>query len=368
MQGKENAAKETGRAPPPAAASFRSSCPAVCRKELPMQKKEGTDAAAQDRGERVVAVEQAPAERTAAVRNHKDTIFRMLFRDKKRLLELYNALNGTEHSDEGELEVFTLENAIYMNMKNDVSLLFDGELHLYEHQASVNPNLPLRDLSYVTRQLERYTKDRPLYGRRLVKIPEPRFVAFYNGTEEQPEQRELKLSDSFLKKTDQPEMELKVQMININYGKNRELMKRSRSLEGYSILVDRIRNHAKEMPMAEAVDRAVSECIREGILSEFLSAQRAEVKAVSIFEYDEEEEREKLKTAYMREGISIGEERGKTAGIADSVLTLLASLGEPNTELTEQIRAETDTGRLPEWLRLAAKATSLADFQKQMKA
>ena len=284
-----------------------------------------------------------------------------------------------------------------MNMKNDASLLFDGELHLYEHQASVNPNLPLRDLSYVTRQLERYTKDRPLYGRRLVKIPEPRFVAFYNGTEEQPEQRELKLSDSFLKKTDQPELELKVQMININYGKNRELMKRSRSLEGYSILVDRIRNYAKEMPMAEAVDRAVSECIREGILSEFLSAQRAEVKAVSIFEYDEEKERRLLQESSWEDGreagmeagleagkeigkeiglkagmeagkeigLKAGIETGKSSGKAEFLLKVLSRLGEVDEALKARILSQEDPECLDRWFEAAMDSGSVEEFLRK---
>ena len=261
------------------------------------------------------------------VRNHKDTVFRMLFRDRKNLLELYNALNGTEHADESALEVYTLENSIYMNVKNDVSLLFDGELCLYEHQASVNPNLPLRDLSYVSRQLERYTKDMSLYGRKLVRIPEPRFVVFYNGMQEQPEEQELKLSDAFLKKTRHPELELKVRVLNINHGKNRELMKRSRMLEGYSILVARIRAHAKEMRIEAAVDLALTECIREGILEEFLSRQRAEVKAMSIFEYDEERELKLLRESYYEEGRNDGSISTLTELVRERILSVQDAAG-----------------------------------------
>lgn len=273
-----------------------------------------TDAAA-DRG--------IAASTAETIRNHKDTVFRMLFREKKNLLELYNALNGTAHTDETALAVYTLENSIYMNVKNDVSLLFDGELCLFEHQASVNPNLPLRDLSYVTRQLERYTEGRSLYGRRLVRIPEPRFVVFYNGVEEQPEQSVLRLSDSFLKRTRHPELELKVRILNVNYGKNRELMERCRTLEGYSILVARIRANAKELPMGEAVDRAVTECIRENILADFLTRQRAEVKAMSIFEYDEARERKLLQESYLEEGIEIGMEKGIKQGILATLTDLV---------------------------------------------
>ena len=268
-------------------------------------------------GKNTVAIPAGTAAKP--IRNHKDTVFRMLFREKKNLLELYNALNGTAYTDETALEVYTLENSIYMNVKNDVSLLFDGELCLFEHQASVNPNLPLRDLSYVTRQLERYTEGKSLYGRRLVKIPEPRFVVFYNGMEEQPEQSILRLSDSFLKRTQHPELELKVRILNINYGKNRELMEKCKTLEGYSILVARIRAHAKELPLEKAVDRAVTECIRENILADFLTRQRAEVKAMSIFEYDEAKERKLLQESYLEEGIEIGMERGIKQGMEQGI-------------------------------------------------
>lgn len=278
-------------------------------------REKGTGTAATDR--------DAAADGAKTVRNYKDTVFRMLFQEKKNLLELYNALNGTGYADESALEVCTLENALYMNVKNDVSLLFDGELCLYEHQSSVNPNLPLRDLGYVTRQLERYTKDKSLYGRGLVKVPEPRFVVFYNGAEEMPEESEMRLSDAYLKRTGRPELELKVRIININYGKNRGLMEKCRTLEGYSILVSKIRAYAKRMTGDQAVDQAVTECIRENVLAEFLSRQRAEVKAMSLLEYDEERERKLLQKSYIEEGRAEGRAEGRKEGILYALTDLV---------------------------------------------
>ena len=87
-------------------------------------------------------------------RNYKDTVFRMLFNDKENLLSLYNALNRTKYTDTDGLEITTLENAVYMNYKNDISFVFDFRLMIYEHQSTVNPNMPLRDLIYVTRVLQ----------------------------------------------------------------------------------------------------------------------------------------------------------------------------------------------------------------------
>ena len=114
------------------------------------------------------------------VKKHKDTVFCMLYNDREKLLELYNALNGTVYENTGDLEICTLENAIYMGFKNDVSFLFDSEMSLYEHQSSVNPNMPLRDLFYIARQLEKYVIGKTLYSSKLVQIPVPRFVVFYN--------------------------------------------------------------------------------------------------------------------------------------------------------------------------------------------
>ncbi|HJA92115.1 MAG TPA: hypothetical protein H9717_03200, partial [Candidatus Eisenbergiella merdipullorum] len=132
-----------------------------------------------------------------ANRKHKDSVFRMLYSRKEELLPLYNALNGTDYQDPGQLEVTTLENAIYMNMKNDVSFLLDAELMLYEHQSTWNPNMPLRDLFYISRLLEKYVSGESLYASTLIKLPAPHFVVFYNGSQDAPEDLTLRLSDAF---------------------------------------------------------------------------------------------------------------------------------------------------------------------------
>ena len=140
-------------------------------------------------GKEQLMEEKLHKEEPNIIRNHKDTVFRMLYRDESKLLELYNALNDTHYQDADSLKVYTLENAIYLSMKNDVSFLLGPELNLYEHQASFNPNMPLRDLLYIARQLEKYIKDETLYSTVLTKIPVPRFVVFYNGTQKHPEIR-----------------------------------------------------------------------------------------------------------------------------------------------------------------------------------
>lgn len=291
------------------------------------------------------------------VRNHKDAVFRMLYRDKGKLLELYNALNGTEYVNIDDLEICTLENAIYLKVKNDVSFLFDSEMNLYEHQATFNPNMPLRDLIYISRQLEKYLIKDTIYSSTLLKIPVPRFVVFYNGTDNQPERQILKLSDAFEKKTDSPELELKVLMLNINLGNNRELMERCTTLKEYCMFVDCIRKHASRENIVKAVDEAVKECIQNDILADFLTAQRAEVVAMSIFEYNEEEEMKKIRAVEFR--------AGKAEGKAEYILELLEDLGDIPEDLSAKIRTESDLATLGKWHKAAARAETIHDFIKK---
>lgn len=313
-------------------------------------------------------------EELQVVRNYKDTVFRMIFRKPRELLSLYNALNGTAHTDEGSLEVNTLENAVYMAVKNDVSMILDSEMNLYEQQSNFSPNMPLRDLIYIAKQLEKYCKDRTLYSGSPLKIPLPRFVVFYNGTVKQPERQILKLSDSFEKKTEDPELELKVLMLNINLGCNDELLQKCKSLKEYCEYVACIRKYVKECTISEAVEKAVRECIGRGILADFLQSQRAEVVAMSIFEYNEEEEMKKIRAAEYdygweignMEGIRTGKAEGKVEGKAEGVLDLLKDLGQVPEKVSERILQENDLELLGLWLKKAAKAESLEEFIREL--
>lgn len=223
-------------------------------------------------------------------RNYKDTVYRMLFKEPENALSLYNGLNGTNYKDTSMLEFNTLENAIYMGMKNDISFLIMNQMHLYEHQSTVTPNMALRDLFYVADLWQVYIKDKSIYSSKMIELPTPHFVVFYNGVGSLPEKQELKLSDAYGVKTDTPELELKVQILNINSGMNEEVKKRCPVLREYMIYVERVRENAKRMPFEEAVELAVEECIRDNVLREFLLKQKAEVIKMSIYEYDEERE------------------------------------------------------------------------------
>lgn len=246
-----------------------------------------------------------------AKREYKDSLFRMIFNDKEKLLDLYNAVNGTHYTNADELQIVTLENAIYMNMKNDLAFLLDFRLNMYEHQSSFNPNMPLRDLLYVAKEYEKLVVDKTLYASSLVKIPTPCFIVFYNGTENQPEERVLRLSDAFEISTEKPALELIVRMLNINAGMNSKIISQCRLLAEYMQYVDRVRKYASVLDLDEAVEKAVKECLNEGILTEFLTKYRAEAVSVSIFEYNEEKEIALIRQSEYEEGIKEGIKEGE---------------------------------------------------------
>ena len=240
-------------------------------------------------------------------RIYKDRLYKMIFNDKSELLKLYNAINGTHYDDPAMLTITTLDNAIYMTMENDLSFIIDMRLALYEQQSTVNPNLPLRFLMYITDIYSAYTKDMNIYGSKKVQIPLPSFVIFYNGVKSQPDRTEFLLSELFHPTTDQPALELKAVMLNINKGHNQELMNACHTIRDYSEYVARIRTYSAEMPLTDAVEKAITECIHENILRDFLLKNRAEAKAMSIYEYDEE----KTLRMFREEGYEDGERNGK---------------------------------------------------------
>ena len=243
----------------------------------------------------------------AANRNYKDTVFRMLFSDRKNLLSLYNAVNQSNYKNPEDLEIVTLENAIYMGIKNDLAFIMDTNLYLYEHQSTYNPNMPLRDLFYICSEYQKLVDKKSLFSSTLQKIPAPNFIEFYNGSTVISDCTELRLSSAFECLTGEPKLELIVTVLNVNEGHNADLMQHCSMLKEYAQYVARVRHYASDMPLNQAVKRAVDECIREGILAEFLARNRNEVISMSIFEYDKELEEKKLRKAEYEYGFAEGE-------------------------------------------------------------
>ena len=331
-------------------------------------------------------------EEITANKKYKDTLFRMLFKRKRELLTLYNALNGSHYTDTRRLTVTTLENAVYMGMKNDVSFIIGSTINLYEHQSTVNPNMPLRHLIYFAKQMSSYVDD-SIYSSTLLKIPAPRFIVFYNGIRKQPERQILKLSDAYRIREDEPWLELKVQFININAGMSEEIKRSCRTLYGYCYFTDLVRRYRKwkNMSLDAAVDKAVMVCIKRGILKRFFIKMRTEMTGmpISIFEYDAEEE---LRKEYRhgrrdgerrgirkgrKEGIAIGEARGEARGeskgkiigmaqgISQSLINILESYGEVPDELKAEISGQKDINVLNNWHKISLNVSGVKEFREK---
>ena len=268
-------------------------------------------------------------------RNYKDTIFRMLFSDRENLLSLYNAINGTSYENPEELEIVTLENAIYMGMKNDLAFIIDTNLFLYEHQSSFTPNMPLRNLFYISAEYQKLVNKKSLYSSALQKIPAPNFIVFYNGMDKKEDRWENCLSEAYENLFGEPKLELKVVTLNINEGRNRELLEQCQILREYAAYVALVRKYAKSMELEAAVEKAVDKCIHDGILEEFLQRNRAEVIAVSIFEYDKEEEERKLRKAEFEAGEQSGIEKGIEKGRQQERQKIVQTLVENGMSVLE---------------------------------
>ena len=260
---------------------------------------------------------------------YKDRVFRLLYQDKKRLLELYNALNDTHYTNAEDLTINTLDNAIYIKMKNDISFIIDCNMCLYEHQSTYSPNLPLRGFLYFADLYKKLTKDIDLSVRKLIKIPTPHYIVFYNGLENNNTEFTQKLSDAY---EDDSEgcMELTVRVLNINLGHNHSLFEKCSSLYGYSCFVAAVRKYLNLMELTDAVNAAIDECIEADILKDFLLEHKAEVVAMSIYEYNEEYVRKSFFEDGVATGYNNGKNDGKTEGDArrliQSVESVMANL------------------------------------------
>jgi hypothetical protein len=247
-------------------------------------------------------------------KEHKDRLFCFLFgseSNKEWTLSLYNAVNGTDHRDADDILFTTMDDAIYMGMKNDVSFNLFHVMNIYEQQSTYNPNMGVRQLMYAGKLYDKYIHRNKLnvYGKRIVKLPIPKLVVFYNGTEGK-EDRILKLSDAFETKGQavESDIEVKVRMININYGQNRKLLGACRPLEEYAWLVKHIRENHEDMDIENAVDKAIDEMPADYVIRPFLIGNRAEVKGMCITEYNEAETLQMIREEGREEGRKEGRE------------------------------------------------------------
>lgn len=250
-------------------------------------------------------------------RPYKDRLFNIIFRDKEDLLALYNTLAETNYHDSDQLEINTLDDVIYMHLKNDLSFILDGWQNLYEQQSTFNPNQPLRGFFYFADLYKSKYFSKKIYSSSLVSIPTPQYIVFYNGTQKMPDNFTLRLSDAFQHKVDAPDIEVVAHMLNINYGHNQKLMNRCQKLKEYSQFIDIVRRwlHVKGISREDAVTAAIDECIEQNILKEILEKERMIIMPSILSEFDEVAYKEMIHEEGYEEGYDIGYDAGTESGM-----------------------------------------------------
>ena len=222
---------------------------------------------------------------------------------------MYNALNDTNYTDPNALELNTIENVIYITMRNDVSFLIDDQMVLLEQQSTHNPNMPLRGFLYFAQLYNKYLKSNKKDTSRCSKIdiPTPKFIVLYNGTTNKPDEFTMRLSESFINPDTSGAYEWTAYVKNINVNHNEGLQKRCKSLYDYSRFVAKVRENTKaRMEVKEAVDNAVSMAIKENLLEGFFARHRAEVIEMILTEFDEEVFKQNVREDGYLEGLAQG--------------------------------------------------------------
>ena len=274
-------------------------------------------------------------------REYKSDVFSMLMENKSYALEVYNALNHSDYKNPEEVEIIRLERGISLSIRNDASFLIDMNMSFYEHQSTYNPNMPLRSAIYYVNTLEDWLrkKNLDLFSRRRIQVPTPHFVVFYNGTEKRPEYEEMRLSEAFCHKTDEPGIEVRCRVYNINPDNNRSLKERSAVLEGYTYFVEKVRTYRKgNMGLEEAVDRAIEDCIENHVLEDFFRDRKDEVKKMTHLDYTWEKREQMIRKEEFEDGVAEGMERGIEQGVEQGRVQ----------RLTEQVCSKLKKGKTPE--------------------
>jgi predicted transposase/invertase (TIGR01784 family) len=284
-------------------------------------------------------------------KKYKDSLFvTYLTEDPKRLIEVYNAVLSANLSPDTKVEVNTLENVLYHSVKNDLSFTVgDNLVVLIEDQSTLNMNMPLRLLMYVSRIYEQLLPSRAVYSAQTIKVPRPEFIVLYNGKENLPDTMELKLSEAFMDAYTKETLELTLTVYNINPGHNEHIRQKSKALWNYSTFVAKIHEYEKSgMPLADALRKGVEYCIKNGVMPEFIRKHSSEVNNMLFTEYNPAEARrvaidegfaqgsEYGHAQGLEQGIELGIEKGIEKGILD-----IARRMKRNGRSVESIAADT---------------------------
>jgi predicted transposase/invertase (TIGR01784 family) len=260
-------------------------------------------------------VETTMESREEAARDYKNNVFIDYIGTIERLIEVYNAVHGTNYSKDTNIEINTLKNVFYRFMQNDVSFVIDGKLVvLVEHQSTRSNNLPIRFLEYITKVYEHMIDSRAYYKKSRLMLPRPEFIVFYNGKEEAPEKEIVNLSESYYEGSG-VHLELDVTIYNINRGMNREILEKSRALYEYATLTSKVREYEESgYTLEEAIEFTIKYCLEHDIMNTYLERHGSEIRSLLVHDYSFEEELEVAKEEAEERGLERGREEGEIHG------------------------------------------------------
>ena len=198
-----------------------------------------------------------------------------------------------------------------------------------EHQSTINENMPVRVLLYLGRVLEKVLDQENIYRKKRIPLATPEFIVLYNGQEDYPDISYMRLSDAFISQPHKnegepaPSVELVVKVVNIGYGHNESILKKSKSLEDYSIFIDKVQKYKNSgLLLDEAIRKAVNYCRENNIMQPFLTEHASEVENMLFTEWDWNEAMKIEREEALEEGLT----QGRAEGRKEIILSLLDSL------------------------------------------
>lgn len=287
----------------------------------------------------------------ATNREVKSSAFTAFFSDPANAAKLYAALDDQKAVSAEDIIFQTLNGVLFMARKNDMAFTVNNKvLVISEHQSTLNANMPLRDAIYYGRTMEKLIEPRALYRTGQIPIPTPEFFVFYNGTDNFPAEKILKLSDAYLEKTDSPMLELKVRIININLPVNHPILERCRPLYEYSFFIQKIRDYIDSgKSRDEAIIQAMKDCEQEGIMAEFLREHGTEAVNMLYTEFNIDDALDVRFEEGMQKGQQVGMKIGQEIGLEigqEAMLKLVnAMIADGHSEDLPKLQQDLDFRR-----------------------
>ena len=250
-----------------------------------------------------------------AKNNYRDSLFRKYFEHPDKLAALHELLTGIPTAEQN-VEIKTLKSVLFNRLKNDISFkVGDRFIVLFEHQSTINPNMPARMLLYSAMLYRKMLSKESIYSKKLIPLPAPEFYVLYNGKEPWTDNSKLYLSSAFAEK--QHNLELVLTVRNIRYNKDNELLQKYKPLHDYSFFVyDVEKRVASGDSLANAIRSATDYCINHNIMRDYLSANYEEVFEMMSLKWNEKDAKKYWQKEAREEGHAAGLVEGRAQGLS----------------------------------------------------